>query len=64
MNDSPKFFPSTSHQALALEYVRAHASEADSPEAMLAMYDDAYKRICDAVREGANRKSRNTQTTG
>lgn len=46
MNNKLETFPSNRREALALEYVKLHMTEEMTPEDVVRMYVDAYKRIC------------------
>lgn len=56
MSDTQR--PLSIFQRLALEYVKAHISEAETPEAVYVMYADAYERI-----KAAYSTSRRTQAS-
>lgn len=45
MSDNLDFFPSNRREALALEYVKLHMTDETTPEDLVRMYADAYKRI-------------------
>ena len=47
--DEKVFFPSTWVEALALEYAKAHAADADTPVDLANIYIDAANQIREAL---------------
>ena len=45
MNDIPNAFPSNKREAIAYEYVKLHMTKEMTPEELVRLYADTYKRI-------------------
>lgn len=54
MSDTFNTFPKSKISALAMLYVEQHASSEHTPEELLDMYEEAYKRIHKHNQSGKN----------
>ena len=57
-NETTKTFPASKFEALALLYIQKQDLSGITPEQLLDMYEDAYKKMKDSAKEQRDHRQR------